>query len=273
MKGKGKIMKFFTNQQMTKKIIIAILLVMTFNFIAPITSQAEDTPRGGKLFTPLFQLTCGIADLFIKGMQKIFMGTGDIKSEVNVGVSTGDSKFHILYSPGVIFSNKVPALDVNFFKPNEYKAIEIEEDIKSDGQISTNSVSYDVNTIKDKDKSQETIENERNEAIKACLTKLGVYDYGYDKSDIHTCKGSDIESLYKGIFYSVGMKPDSDIEYWEYDKKIYVLEKIILTSNIPTGRYHDYTRISPLFCSQRNNKGRRKRIISSNIAEYSSNVV
>lgn len=78
MKGKGKIMKFFTNKEITKKIIIAILLVMSFNFIAPVTSQAD---FGGALFKPISQLLCGIADLVIKAAQKIFIGYGDIRVE------------------------------------------------------------------------------------------------------------------------------------------------------------------------------------------------
>lgn len=101
-------MKFFTNKETSKRIIIAILLVMSFNFITPNISLALGTPRGGKLFEPLLQFTCFIGDLFMKAMQSIFMGYGDIKQ---------DDEFNIIYSPGVIFSNKVPALDVNFFNP------------------------------------------------------------------------------------------------------------------------------------------------------------
>lgn len=72
-------MKFFTSKETTKKVIIAILLVMSFNFITPVISQAADF--GGALFKPISQLLCGIADLVIKAAQKIFIGYGDIRVE------------------------------------------------------------------------------------------------------------------------------------------------------------------------------------------------
>lgn len=109
MKGKGKIMKFFTNKEITKKIIIAILLVMTFNFIIPITSHAD---FGGALFKPISQLLCAVSDLVIKGLQKYFIGVDDIQWG---GISEIESNsFFIRYSPGIIFSGKVAGLKVNF---------------------------------------------------------------------------------------------------------------------------------------------------------------
>jgi hypothetical protein len=71
-------MKLFTNKEIRKKIIIAILLVMSFNFISPTISDAD---FGGALFKPISQLLQGIGDLVIKGLQKIFVGYGDIRVE------------------------------------------------------------------------------------------------------------------------------------------------------------------------------------------------
>lgn len=71
-------MKLFTDKEISKKIIIAILLVMSFNFILPTVSQAD---FGGALFKPIAQLLQGIADLVIKGLQKAFVGYGDIRLE------------------------------------------------------------------------------------------------------------------------------------------------------------------------------------------------
>lgn len=105
-------MKFFTNKQITKKIIIAILLVMSFNFISPTISLAGADEVGGALFKPISQLLCWVADLVIKGLQKYFTGVGDIKFG---GISEIESDtFFIRYSPGIIFSGKVAGLKVNF---------------------------------------------------------------------------------------------------------------------------------------------------------------
>ena len=71
-------MKFFTKKETSKKIIIAILLVMTFNFISPNISQAD---FGGALFKPIAQLLQAIGDLVIQGLQKMFIGDGQIEEE------------------------------------------------------------------------------------------------------------------------------------------------------------------------------------------------
>ena len=71
-------MKFCTNKDTSKKIIIAILIVMSFNFISPTVSRAD---FGGDLFKPIAQLLQAIGDLVIKGLQKIFVGDGDIREE------------------------------------------------------------------------------------------------------------------------------------------------------------------------------------------------
>jgi hypothetical protein len=111
---KGRVMKFLNNKQTSKKIIIAILLVMSFNFISPSISHAS---FGGKLFDPIAQLLCGIADVFIMTLQNIFMGDGAISyggiDEIETDI------YYIKYSPGIIFSGKVAGLKVNFIDATE----------------------------------------------------------------------------------------------------------------------------------------------------------
>lgn len=71
-------MRIFTNKELNKKIIIAILLIMLFNFISPTISNAD---FGGALFKPISQLLQVIGDLVIKALQKMFIGYGDIRIE------------------------------------------------------------------------------------------------------------------------------------------------------------------------------------------------
>lgn len=71
-------MKIFMDKKINKKIIIAILLIMSFNFISPTISNAD---FGGALFKPISQLLEAVADLVIKGLQKMFIGYGDIRIE------------------------------------------------------------------------------------------------------------------------------------------------------------------------------------------------
>ena len=72
-------MKLFKDKQISKKIIIAILLVMSFNFISPTVSQAVTI--GDALFNPVSELLCMISDLVIEGLQYYFMRDGDITVE------------------------------------------------------------------------------------------------------------------------------------------------------------------------------------------------
>lgn len=70
-------MKFFTSKETTKKIIIAILLVMSFNFMTPSISEAT---IGGKLFKPISQFLCTVSDLVLRGLQLYFIGDDNIKT-------------------------------------------------------------------------------------------------------------------------------------------------------------------------------------------------
>ena len=107
-------MKNLNNRQFSKKIVIAILIVMSFNFISPNISNADNF--GGKLFKPISQLLCGISDVIISFLQEIFIGDGTIKYGGIDEIET-DSYF-IRYSPGLIFAGQIPGLDVNFISPN-----------------------------------------------------------------------------------------------------------------------------------------------------------
>lgn len=66
-------MKIFTNKNVIQKIIIAILIVLSFNFVAPTFSQAS---FGGVLFGALWDLIAGIFDTLASGLQ-YFMYDGD----------------------------------------------------------------------------------------------------------------------------------------------------------------------------------------------------
>ena len=102
-----------------KKIIIVIItIVLLSNFIMPnyvCAISAEDI--GKRVVGGFFYLLAYVGDAFIKLMQKIMVGTNEIKD--------GD-EFAIKYSPGVIFSNTVPALDINFIGADENSNIHIE---------------------------------------------------------------------------------------------------------------------------------------------------
>lgn len=148
-------MKLFTNKGLLQKIAIVLIVIILFSFTVPQVSQAS---IGGKLFKPVVFLFGGLGDAIIGGLQHFMMGTSNVFSvlidqdsvygdelkrqvekkpsptKITIDKQTldtgwGDSTKGIqvpnfLYSPEMIFSNNVPALDVNFLEPKEYAPIE-----------------------------------------------------------------------------------------------------------------------------------------------------
>lgn len=144
-------MKILNNKNLTQKIIIAIVIMISFNFIAPTYSRAD---IGGVLLGPVIDLIAGIGDA-VMALLQYFMDGGDniqlsssgflVKStdfkghEADYGMQTetglesatinaddldqgwfgwGTYSIPIIkYSPEKIFANEVPALDANFINP------------------------------------------------------------------------------------------------------------------------------------------------------------
>ncbi len=79
-------MKIFTNKETTKKIIIAILLVMTFNFVGPNISYAAKEEVGGALFKPIVHLLAFLADMGIELAQEFLWDGSNINEDNNYEV-------------------------------------------------------------------------------------------------------------------------------------------------------------------------------------------
>lgn len=131
-------MKIFTDKSVTRKIIIALVIVILTTFSAPTAVQAD---VGGKLMSPILNLIVALFDgvqhlleYAMLGETSPFMkdiGSGDYEDTAGeVTITTDefiDATFFglnavnvpkITYTPEAIFSNKVPALDVNFINPS-----------------------------------------------------------------------------------------------------------------------------------------------------------
>ena len=137
MEGEKVVMNIFAKNAIMKKfLIVLITMIMISNFIMPNFAYADDDSdeKGGKLFTPITELLLGIADRVEATLEAIFVGdfsAGDIltaseikqksssqSGQINFGPWDGRvDVFHIKYSPAIIFSGKVPALDIDFITP------------------------------------------------------------------------------------------------------------------------------------------------------------
>jgi len=117
-------MKVFLKNVIIKKILMVfITIIMVSNFIMPnyVCAVDDETKNGGSLFTPITSLIVGISDRVIATMQEVFVGKGfTLGSVADITVNNGEAEteiYSIKYSPGIIFSGKVPAFDINFFQP------------------------------------------------------------------------------------------------------------------------------------------------------------
>ena len=96
-----------------KKLIITIVVLMLCNFAMPNFIIAVSTEEGGSAVEPLAEFLCFIPDVVNNLLQKMFIAPVSIDEEYG--------EYTILYSPGIIFSGTVPALNANFFNPIEKK--------------------------------------------------------------------------------------------------------------------------------------------------------
>ena len=104
-------MKPYVNKKITKNLIIIFVIVLITNSLLPNFVQAKtDTESGGGLLAPLEQFVVFLCDKVMEWLQNTFTSLDAL--EVYDGV------YEFKYSPAIIFSGKVPALDINFIEPN-----------------------------------------------------------------------------------------------------------------------------------------------------------
>lgn len=154
-------MKIITNKPIIQKITIAIVIVILTTFCIPIQSQAD---IGGKLLNPVVNLFTAVLDGIQRLLESTMLGKSqsfmkevatdyaveDVpdKGSYDIQVSEFmDAKFWgvdainiptITYTPEEIFSNKVPALDINFIKPSIIKSA----DGLHDHQVQEKNIAY-----------------------------------------------------------------------------------------------------------------------------------
>lgn len=116
-----------TNSVVKKVILILLVIIMLNNFIVPNYVRAGDDIVT-KLVKGFFGLLVTLADAALGTMQKIMIGPRSLE---NLG------KYEILYSPGIIFSNNVAALKVDFIgQTEEYTTIKYaKSNIKTEDQL------------------------------------------------------------------------------------------------------------------------------------------
>lgn len=87
---------------------------MLCNFVMPKKLYAvKDIEEGGPLFKTIVEFTTYLGDELMQWLQNTFTSADEIEQE--------DGTYLFKYTPAIIFSGEVPALDINFISPGDGK--------------------------------------------------------------------------------------------------------------------------------------------------------
>lgn len=107
-------MKTYINKTIIKNLIIIMIITATLSTLVPTSvSAANDTEDGGGILHPIESFVLFLGDKVMEWLQHTFVSAENIEVEPEV--------WDFKYSPSIIFSGDVPALDINFISPNPGK--------------------------------------------------------------------------------------------------------------------------------------------------------
>ena len=217
-------MRVLLKNTITKKVMIVLItIVMISNFVMPNYVCAKSP--GEKLVSGIFYLIAYVGDVGISAMQKMMIGTSEIKN--------GD-EYDIKYSPGLIFSNSIVSLDANFIKPNEG------EFTTSDGKTDNMNIIYNGTTTTYTDENGNLVT--RDEGGGASWEKYEELKekYGYSSEKDEAPPGSSFSS-YKHIWtISNGIKYELEFDYMGSPMTLTLKEGSSKTISSPAKKLQSY---------------------------------
>ena len=138
-------MKFFSKKKNIQKIIIALVVLILFNFIVPTYSNADaagvlSTPIVALLATICDSINCLMANFMVGGLNwlEVYPDVNKSAAQNIIDENPYDPNLstvvilksdlngsygipNLTYTPGLIFSGDVKSLDVNFFTTEDYE--------------------------------------------------------------------------------------------------------------------------------------------------------
>lgn len=103
-------MRTFINKKIIRNLIIIMAIITTLSTLVPVSViAANDTEDGGGILHPIEKFVLFLCDKVMNWLQHTFVSADNIEVEPEV--------WDFKYSPAIIFSGKVPALDINFIDP------------------------------------------------------------------------------------------------------------------------------------------------------------
>ena len=163
-------MKYFFKKKSIHKIILALLIICSINFVIPKRVSAVDWGNvAGSLLKEIVQFIDSLGDVVMGLLNNVMLGTDGIGSamldqdDANLDDGSGswlkdtlegdvtektvnnlENKFKVpnmLYSPETIFGNRIAALDVNFLRANKYTAVSDSTSASDKAQSAASSIS------------------------------------------------------------------------------------------------------------------------------------
>ena len=162
-------MKYFFKKKTIHKIILALLIICSINFVIPRRVSAVDWGDvAGSLLKEIVQFIDSLGDVVMGVFNNVMLGTEGIGSSMldqdDNNLTSSDSwlkkdlgedvtektinnlenKYKVpnmLYSPETIFGNRIAALDVNFLRANKYTAVNDSESAEDKAQSAASSIS------------------------------------------------------------------------------------------------------------------------------------
>lgn len=163
-------MKYFFKKKSIHKIILALLIICSINFVIPKRVSAVDWGNvAGSLLKEIVQFIDSLGDVVMGLLNNVMLGTDGIGSamldqdDANLDDGSGswlkdtlegdvtektvnnlENKFKVpnmLYSPETIFGNRIAALDVNFLRANKYTAVSDSANASEKAQSAASSIS------------------------------------------------------------------------------------------------------------------------------------
>lgn len=125
-------MKIFTKNNIARKIMIAIVIVILFNFIAPNISKADDDEDwGGVLFTPIQGLLLGLGDatMYITAATL----SGEFKTDNIITLSTDSTKWYVKIAKEILLNHAIiPGLGATIKALDQMQIIDAPKEIVPD---------------------------------------------------------------------------------------------------------------------------------------------
>ena len=177
-----------------------------------IWGEEGESLNGGVLYKSFVKFTTGIGDIFIKFMQKSFLG--EEFEEIQYAQNYG-----ILYSPAAIFSGKIPAFDIDFFGKDQKEIYVNRGEVA--GMSTTQEIGSDSNHIDEYYQTGKLSNEFKGKKYEEFKTRIkNNYGYSEDKEELVEMINSGYNTSEDFIIeIGLGLTGDRSLSKWENEGK------------------------------------------------------